>query len=171
MKIVLGQYPVKSVKEIARPAWDHREFMVKGDMMTLGGIVEQPLRTAFTDPRVHFALNPGARGGPPLRREPYLGASLNKQLDDQVRRCLASPDWFRLDRKARRVHLSPVFKWHGADFARKVGEAPEIRWGSPAERAVMTFLLPYLAETDKQALRTAKHAIKYLEYDWSLNKQ
>jgi len=64
------------------------------------------------DPRIHFALNCGARYCPPIRA--YEADSLNEQLRLASRSYLASES--NLDREARRVQLPALMKIYRTDF-------------------------------------------------------
>ncbi|MGF2075840.1 DUF547 domain-containing protein, partial [Enterococcus casseliflavus] len=72
----------------------------------------------FNEPRVHMALVCAAVSCPKLRNQPYEGATLNSQLDSQVRDFLKDPRHFRIDRTRETVHVSEIFRWYEGDFAR-----------------------------------------------------
>jgi Protein of unknown function, DUF547 len=110
----------------------------------------------FHDPRVHFALVCGATSCPVLRREAYVGARLDAQLDDQARRFLHDPTRNRIDPQAGVVELSRIFDWFKDDFGR-------------GGKTVADALAPYLTPAQVQVLRT--QTAEYLHYDWTLNAQ
>ena len=136
-----------------------------GQSITLGYIETKILRRDFHEPRVHMALVPAAMAGPILRNEPYEGARLDAQLDDQTRKFLADPRHLRIDRTNHEVRVSEIFRWYVDDFA--VGNIPAL--GTKDHVAVEKFAGPYLNDADRAFLHDAR--ITYLPYDWALNEQ
>ena len=163
-------YPKNSIRQIPG-VWDDLKWSVMGEKMTLNGIEHQTLRADFNEPRIHVALVCAAMGCPPLRNEPYVGERLDEQLDDQSRRFLSNPAKFRIDREDGTLHLSPIFKWFGEDFVQTYGTDDKFEWYGGEERAVVNFIAGYLSADDRDYLESTKPAIKYLDYDWSLNEE
>lgn len=64
-------------------------WTVDGTWLSQNDLVKRVIEPAAGDPRVHFALVGGTISAPPLRREPYRGATLDAQLEDQGRRWFA----------------------------------------------------------------------------------
>ncbi|MBI4208192.1 MAG: DUF547 domain-containing protein [Deltaproteobacteria bacterium] len=151
------RFPKNSIRQIPG-VWDELRFPVMGQDKTLGEIEHQILRKEFSEPRIHMALVCAAKGCPPLRNEPYSGAKLSQQLDDQTRRFVSNPQKFRIDQANGTVYLSPIFKWFREDFEASYG-------------TVINFIQRYLTETDRQFLIAKELDLKYLDYDWSLNEQ
>ena len=162
--------PENSIRQIPG-VWDQLQFTVIGRKLTLDQIEHEILRKEFSEPRVHMALVCAAISCPPLRNEPFAGHKLDNQLDDQTRRFLSGPWMFRIERDRRRVFLSSIFDWYGEDFVRPYGTNEKFAGHSPAERAVLNFVSRYLDVGDREYLAREKYKIKYLYYDWSLNKQ
>ncbi len=133
-----------------------RRFEVAGQARTLDEIEHEIIRAVFHDPRVHFALVCGAKGGPLLRGAAYGGASLDATLDDQARRFVSDPTRVRLDRERRVVRLSPIFKWYRKDFEGK-------------DAALLPYLARWLPAADGEALSHGDWKVEFMEYDWSLN--
>jgi len=104
-------------------------------------------------------------GGPPLRNEPYEGARLDAQLDDQTRRVLADSRHFQIDRTRKEVRVSEIFRRYVEDFATGVIVPPFTR----ESYAVDKFAGPYLNDSDRAFLRDAR--IMFAVYDWTLNQQ
>lgn len=61
---------------------------IGGDGFTLDALEKGRVRSTG-DARIHFALNCSSYSCPPLRAEPYTGAKLQAQLDDQGRKYLS----------------------------------------------------------------------------------
>ncbi len=91
-------------------------MQIAGEALSLDDIEHGKVRR-FGDPRIHAALVCGSVSCPTLRSEPYDGARLHDQLEDQMSRFLASGAAVP-DPPARKVTLSRVFLWYGADFTR-----------------------------------------------------
>lgn len=132
-------------------------IQVAGEELTLDEIEAKLAPFAAEDPRIRFALCNGARGSPPLAREPYVGQRLREQLETAAERFVTDPRWNRFDLPARRAVLSPVFEWHREEFERI---APSVlayasRYVRPAKAASI--------------LRRPEIAVQFGEFDWSLN--
>lgn len=163
-------YPPNSIRQIPG-VWDKIRFDVMGRKLTLGDIEHKILRIKFAEPRIHMAMVCAAMGCPPLRNEPYVGAKLDEQLDDQTRRFLANPEKFRIDRSEDRLYISPIFKWFAGDFVKSYSPEANIRERDKQESAVLNFVASYLTETDRNYVLGGQYDVKYLKYDWSLNEQ
>ncbi|MBC6424530.1 MAG: DUF547 domain-containing protein [Hormoscilla sp. SP12CHS1] len=170
LQSIIDQIPIKkSIRDIPG-VWRFRKFAIAGELKTLDNIEHQILRSQFNEPRIHVALVCAAVSCPPLRREPYRGDRLDAQLDDQTRKFLASPHGLRISRAEGRVYLSSIFKWFGKDWIETYGVEGKFT-GSKSERAVLNFISQYLDEVDREYLVEGNYKLKYLRYDWSLNKQ
>jgi Protein of unknown function, DUF547 len=162
-------YPKNSIRQIPG-VWDRLEFQLLGKPATLDDIEHRMLRKQFNEPRIHMALVCASIGCPTLRNEPYVAERLSEQLDDQTRKFISNPLKFRIDRQARVVHLSPLFKWYGGDFVKSFG-TDKFAGHSDAERAALNYLSALLEPADREFLEKEKIEIKYLDYNWSLNEQ
>jgi len=164
------RFPKNSIRQIPG-VWDQLRFGVMGRQLTLDDIEHEILRKQFNEPRIHVALVCAAMGCPPLRNEPYTGTKLEAQLGDQTHRFLHNPLKCRIDRQGKRVYLSAIFKWFGADFIKTYAADGKFGGYSGAEGAVLNFLSPHLGEDERRYLVTGTYNIDYLDYDWSLNEQ
>ena len=89
----------------ARPPYSPRRLLRPGDPR-LGAAPSQ------LDPRIHFALNCGARSCPPVRR--YSATGLDDELDRAARSYIAAES--SLDRARGELELPGVIKLYRADF-------------------------------------------------------
>ncbi|MEW6338548.1 MAG: DUF547 domain-containing protein [Acidobacteriota bacterium] len=149
------RFPANSIRQIP-DAWSDRRWTVAGRTVSLDDIEHRTLRVRFSEPRIHAALVCAALGCPPLRTEPYDGARLAEQLDDQARRYLASPAGLQLRDGGRTVAVSAIFTWFAADFDSVGG--------------VRAFLARHAPDAARAALADAGTRIAFLDYDWSLNE-
>lgn len=158
IKVVLGKYPVKSIKDAGgwiKAVWDFDAGSVAGRTRTLSEIEHGILRP-IGDARIHAAIVCASVSCPPLREEAYRAAELNEQLDDQVRVWLANEyTGLKIEDDGATIRISPIFDWFDEDFARDSG-------------SVRAFLEKHRPESTGPAPR-AEATIKHFDYDWSLN--
>jgi len=167
---IIDESPIKnSIKDIVGVWRFKRHGLLQGEQ-TLNNIEHDILRADFTEPRIHAALVCAAISCPYLRQEPFTGENLDAQLDDQVRVFLSRPEAFEIDRENNEVKLSKIFDWFAEDWA--PGYATDEGFtGSDNERAVLNFISTYLDPADSAYLKDGDYAIRYSDYDWSLNRQ
>jgi len=96
---------------------------------------------------------------------------LDRHLDEQVRRFLASPQGLQIDRRNRVVRLSALFKpsWRGKEFVGRYGTDKKFKAHDPATRAVLSFITNYLSVEDVEFLEVEHYSLEYLNFDWRLN--
>ena len=172
LKLIVDHYPVDSIKDIGgwfKGPWDQEVVRLFGETITLDNLEHDIIREEYDEPRLHMALVCAAKGCPNLRSEAYVGEKLDEQLDDQVRRFLASPKGMRVDRRRDRVHVSSIFKWYGEDFVGKYTPRTGFNGLDKTERAVANFCAQYTSKANQAYLKAGDYKIKYLDYDWSLN--
>jgi len=169
VSIVLTEYPdIDSIRDIGslfRSTWSREFVSLFGATVTLDNIEHDMIRgwNIYNEPKIHFAVNCAAIGCPPLRAEAYVGNKLQQQLDDNTRLFLADRNRNYLDGK--RLYVSKIFDWYEEDFAK----------GWKGIDSVAQFLATYstaldLTADEKRALETGQTSIRYLSYDWNLNR-
>ncbi len=168
VRLVLTRYPgLASIKDIGGlfgSPWKQDALVLLGKQRTLNFVEHTMLRGArdYADPRIHFAVNCASIGCPALRPEAYLGAKLERQLDDQTRRFLRDRSRNRNDPRAG-LRVSKIFDWYHTDFDAHAG-------------GVGAFLARYAAELEldratAQRLATGGVTVGFNPYDWRLNGQ
>ncbi len=145
----LEKYPLKSVKDTLFTFFMSNRILVAGEKMSFNKLENDMIRARFSEPRIHFALNCASRSCPPLRSEPYSGAELDSQFEQQARIYINSPHGVIPTRDG--AQISKIFDWNKADF--------EVTGG------VLVVLNKRLAKP----LR-ADAKLTYQDYDWSLNE-
>jgi hypothetical protein len=161
LKLVVNNYPLKSIKEIGKLSggpWKQSVVRLFGKNVSLDHIENNLLRPNYKDPRIHFAINCASIGCPALRTEAFQASKLNTQLDEQARAFLHDSTKNRVDTKAGALHLSSIFDWFKGDFVGKSG-------------SVEKFIAPYLDDAERKWVEKGGFKTKYTDYDWSLNKQ
>ena len=170
LQSIIDQEPIKnSIRDISG-VWNRRKFTLAGEERTLDNIEHDILRQDFNEPRIHVALVCAAVSCPPLRNEPYSPNTLDAQLKDQTLKFASSPHGLTLDRQEEKVYLSSIFKWYGDDFKPTYGIEDKFE-GNDKQRAVLNYFSPVLNKSSQKFLQQGDYKVKYLDYDWSLNKQ
>ncbi len=157
LELVLKKYPVKSIKKIGglfSSPWKKKLVKVNGRELSLDEIEKNIIFKQFNDARVHFALNCAAIGCPPLNKSAFTGDLLNEQLDEAVKNALAQELWLKIT--DTEISVSKIFEWYKKDFAKYAGSIRE-------------FIAKY-RESEKEAILDPNRKLKYLDYDWKLNK-
>jgi Protein of unknown function, DUF547 len=149
VKLILEHYPVRSIKDIDNGnPWDTPRIHIGTKTYSLNQIENTIIRQQFRDPRIHFALNCGARSCPPLLNEAYDPARLDTQLTARTQSFTRNPTFNRTDSSP--IRISQLFDWYKGDFS------PD----------VITFLNIYIVTP-----LSADEKIEYMEYDWGLNEE
>lgn len=157
IKLILSGYPgIESIKDLGsifQSPWKKKICRIDGDVITLDDIEHTILRPRFKDSRVHFAINCASVSCPPLLSEPFLGSTLDQQLDRATGAFINNPKRNYLDGET--LYVSRIFKWFGKDF----------------NYDIIGFFLKYADDHLKKELEIKKQTIQinYLHYDWSLN--
>ncbi len=157
LKIVADDYPLKRIRQaggwFSGDPFQWKVVPLLGYKVSLDVLFRNYIRRDYAEPMMLMALSPAARGGPPLRAEPYDAERLFAQLDDQAHAFLSARPYNRIDKDRGRVHLSPLFRMHAGDFERKFGslrgflnEKAPPEWG-----------------------RVDRFRIRYTSFDWRLN--
>ncbi|XP_062313025.1 uncharacterized protein zgc:152951 isoform X1 [Osmerus eperlanus] len=119
------------------------------------------LQVALPDaePLIHFALNCGAKGCPPIKT--YTPQDIDSQLRTAAEAFLENDDACVVDSGKGEVRLSQIFKWYKADF------------GGTDEK-LLNWVLEHMSESPKKSslqsvVTGGKVRLSYLPYDWSTN--
>jgi hypothetical protein len=163
--IVVDHYPVESIRDISTDLITRLNVFKKPSVQTREGelslddIENVKIREGFKDPRIHFTINCAAESCPPIRPEPYTGARLDQQLDDQTRRFLTGPLGVRMKEDGGELELrvTKIMDWFADDFE---------RWGGGR----VAFLRKYLPPDQQKRLAAAKEVdLEFEDYSWTLN--
>ena len=130
-----------------------RKFIVGGKERTLADIEDNSLRSAFKEPRIHFAIVCASTSCPWLSTQVYSAADVMTRLEQDATRFLTQERNVKIDTKRKIVTVTQIFKWFRADFG-----------GS--EAAVLSFLRPYITTA---RLNEPGWKLNYFTYDWSIN--
>lgn len=148
VKLILDNYPIKSIKDIKSP-WLKKRVMIGDREWSLGGIEYKILRK-MDEPRMHFAINCASYSCPKLLNEAYTSAKMESQLQKATMEFLNDSKRNRIEKN--KVQLSKIFKWYNKDFTQN---------GS---------LISYINMHSGKNISN-KIKIEYLEYNWTLNEK
>jgi hypothetical protein len=160
LELILLGHPKASIRDVSRRTsneiFDRKTILYFEKPMSLNDL-ERKLLGEFKDPRIHFALERGARGCASLRAEAYEPAELEEQLDDQTRTFLARPGAVQVKNAGGRQTLtvSKIFQRYADDFKPAGG--------------VGAFLAKYGPPEVAAAAASGKADIAFGEFDWGLN--
>lgn len=159
LRLILDHYPIASIKDIPfAQRWDARRWNIGGHTWSLNQIEHEQIRPHFAEPRIHFALVCAAIGCPPLRAEAYEAERMEAQLEAQARYVHADARWFRLDSTNAVAHVTSLYDWYGSDFEQTAG-------------SVVAFAARYSPSLARALDDGRMPAVRFLDYDWSLNQQ
>ncbi len=136
------------------------KWTLDGGKTTLNDLEQKLIRPVYDDYRAHAALICGAIACPPLRHEPFRGAQLDAQLDDQMVQWLNNPQEQGIALNADgTATLATIFKWYREDFAStgglKAAVDKHLDSNDPRKPAIL------------QAID--QDHIVFPAYDWSIN--
>lgn len=149
IELIVREGERKTIKNLGgtfTSPWKNHSWTLSGMDYTLDYIEHKILRP-MGDARIHFAINCASVSCPDLRLESYKATNLDQQLNEQTMITLANEGkGLRIENGA--IAVSKIFDWFKEDF--KSGD-------------IKGWLGDY-KEIDQNA------SIKFMDYDWSLNK-
>ena len=152
-----------------------RFFRLLGQEFSLDMIEHETLRKpgSFNEPRVHFAVNCASVGCPMLREEAYVASRLDAQLEEQTRRFLSDRTRNRYNPQNSGLEVSEIFKWFKDDWTSGYrgfeGKEPPMQ----SREQFFARYADLLADdpAHREVIRSQKADIRFLDYDWRLNRQ
>jgi hypothetical protein len=148
IKLIIDNYPIKSIKDIKNP-WSKKRIKIGDKDFSLEDIEHEILRK-MNEPRIHFAINCASASCPKLLNVAYTSENVEQLLDKATKSFIANTKKNSISEQS--VQLSKIFQWYKSDFTVK---------GS---------LIDYINQYSKVKVYHDA-TISYLEYDWSLNEQ
>jgi len=170
LRSIIDHDPIRPSIRAIPGVWKLRRHPLMGQRLTLDEIEHQILRREYNEPRIHAALVCAANSCPPLRREAFTGPQLERQLEDQTNRWLASAVGLRIDPAAGEVAISQIFQWFAEDWPRADPDAAPVP-GHEKESAVLHFIARHRPAGERQLLLGGAYWLSYLPYNWDLNRQ
>lgn len=168
--IAKARFPQNSIRQIGG-FWDKVFIKVMGKDLSLNDIEHKILRKKFAEPRIHFAIVCASIGCPILENRAFFATELEQRLGQATRNFINNPDKVRLDKPKNILYLSSIFDWYKEDFPVSANGKKKFGKYNDSEAGIIEFVIGYLPEADRQYIAQNQPNIKYLDYDWSLNKQ
>jgi hypothetical protein len=163
IKLIVENYPIKSIKDIGgifSSPWKKKFIHLYGEVQNLDNIEHELIRKNFKEARIHFALVCASIGCPSLRNEAFVADKLNEQLEDSAIRFLSDPQRNRYDKATKTLELSSIFDWYGEDF---------IKYNGSLNAFIATKITS--DKSDQMLIQNKNVKIKFLDYNWNLNKK
>jgi hypothetical protein len=147
----LGKYPTKSVKDALFTFFTGKRITVAGQQTSFNALEKETIRSRFSEPRVHFALNCASRSCPPLNREAFAADKLEAQFEKLAKGYVNSEKGVKYSAATKTAELSKIFDWYKDDFK--------------GEGGALAFI------NKRRATPIPNDAkISYQDYDWGLNE-
>lgn len=153
IKIILNNYPLKSIRDIkidGKTAWKIPFVKVGQKRYTLDQIEHEILRKKFNDPRIHVGINCASVSCPRLWNFAFTEDNISSSLDNLMKEFINNTTRNKISKN--NLEISEIFNWFSKDFMKN--------------GTIINYLNTYAAIKISE-----KASIKYLTYDWSLNKK
>lgn len=108
----------------------------------------------WKEARIHFAVNCASVGCPPLRKQIYLPGIIDRMMTENTRKSLNTRRHLQFQNDT--LLVTRLFDWYANDFVDEQG-------------SVEAFIKKYADVEVQKKVDRANH-IRFVEYDWSLNK-
>lgn len=154
-----GEFEIESIRDIA-DVFGVAVHSVGGHSLSLDDMEHGVLRPIFRDPRVHFAVNCASLSCPPLAEHAFTGGALEEQLEAATSRTLGDADYVRVEDGT--VVLTKILDWFADDFTDPGNRG--------AEPSVAAFAARYSAEAQAVLDENGNAPVRFLDYDWALNR-
>jgi len=145
INLILDNYPLKSIKDLdgGKP-WDIKRVTIDGKKYSLNDIEHNTIRPTFKDPRIHFAVNCGAKSCPPISSKAFTADNANGELD-RLAKAFINSSANKIS--ADSIAISKIFEWYAEDFGN-----------------IVDYINKYSITNVSSGA-----SVSYLDYDWSLN--
>lgn len=159
LDVVLGRYPVSSIKKInlggggifGGGPWSKKLITVQGIELSLDDIEHRIVRPLFADPMSHYGLNCASYSCPNLATVSYTGQNIDSKLLE------GASDYINHDRglsiSGGRITASKIYSWYANDFGGE--DHLKVHWKQFA--------------TPELAAKIDGGRIGSYVYDWTLN--
>lgn len=170
IELILTEYPeIDSIKDIGgflSNPWKQEFFVLLGEERHLDWVEHERIREpgVYNDPRIHAGVNCASIGCPALRDEAFVGARIDAQLEDQMKRFLRDETRNRYNAEEGELQVSKIFDWFESDF--------NSGWmGYNSHKEFFADYAEELADTpeDREKVKNGDYDLDFLNYDWGLN--
>ncbi len=161
MKLILNHWPIENAMDI--PGFrDQLKCNIGGTEHSLVELESGILRPLFREPRAHFALWWGVRGGPRLLPVPYEGKKIDQLLEERTKHFVTDSNFLRIeeiksDKKTKNVvKISPLFDWFKYDFGKRQSD-------------FLLFIRKNVDKTLAKKIPTRISDVSFLAFDWTVD--
>merc|ERR1719410_1329140 len=109
------------------------------------------------DPRIHFALNCGAKSCPPIKK--FTAEAIEEELRIVAMAYCESDDNVKFDSTRGKLYLNQIFNWYGVDFGATPNEVGQtiVQWLRGERKKKLDQFLD----------KGGKLELEFLPYDWT----
>lgn len=148
---IVARYPVASIMDLeGGNIFDKATIDIGGKNYTLNQIEKEMLLRQFREPRVHFAVNCAAASCPPLLSGAWTEANIQKNYEKMTKAFINNPSYNKVSTNF--MEISKIFEWYADDFG--------------GSNNLINYFNKYANIKIKSSAK-----VRYLEYDWKLNRQ
>ena len=160
IQLVVTHYPVGSIRQInlsngafGDGPWEPKLLKIEGEELSLNDIEHRILRPIWKDPRIHYAVNCASIGCPNLRRDAFVGETVNRVLESAARNFINNSRAVLIEDGD--LIVSSIYIWYWSDFG-----------GS--DKSILQHLRRYAGPTLKSKLVQLNTIVDH-RFDWDLN--
>ena len=159
---ILRVYPTTSIRNhtprvVGYNIWKNLLLYAGDRKISLNDIEHQVLRK-MDEPRIHFAIVCASIGCPRLLNEAYTAEKLESQLVTNSEDFFSRSQNLVAHPKTNELHLSSLISWFGSDFGKN-------------QKEQLAYLSPYMPKEARKIVQSGNPKVRFLDYDWNLNKQ
>ena len=174
IRSVLDHWPLTSVTDVKAPIeivkgfgfFYRQQHMYGGQHYSLLTVENKKIRATYKDARIHFVLNCASESCPVLRPELPTGDALESLLQQATFDFVSDVRNVYIDDTNKTIFLSTIFKWFKKDFISELRKR-----GLPTERGAVAYIASVASPEKRDRLLSATdYQVKYIDYDWSLNR-
>jgi len=151
INVITEKYPINSPRDISG-FFNFIEHKIGNEEYTLDEIEKQLLFSKYNDPRFHFVLVCAAVSCPEIINKAYKPMDIEEALNSKAKLTLNSNKHIKVDKENKIIYLSKIFDWYTSDFKKD-------------EQSVIDFITQFRNEKISN-----DYTIKYLPYNWALNR-
>lgn len=121
------------------------------------GDLRESFALSQTDPRIHFALNCGAKSCPAVRK--YSADRLEEELQAAAVAFCDDDSNVLVDGKKAELRVSKIFKWYSSDFSK----------GQVVPVQILNYLTGEKRAALDQLVKKGNIGVDFATYDWTTN--
>lgn len=162
VRLIVNAYPVESIQSVKLKKlsfsefspWDRQLVALNGVKLTLNNIEHKILRSYWSDPRIHYAVNCASISCPNLANQAYTAENIEAMLNNAAISYINHPRAVKfIDSKT--IKLSSIYQWYSEDFG-------------GYDEAILSHLKQYAKRPLTNQLKAFSGRMTY-HYNWDLN--